>query len=298
MLANPAFGPQLVNGVEMNWVQLRMQSALANTVEDIDRNIEHSLAHPYIRFQDLVGKQSGAVSVVGSGPSLKKNWKKLRDSGTEIVACNAACQFLLQRGVVPKYMFCFDADPLMYEFLTPHKDITYLIASRVPPKTWELLKGCKIVCWHSAGDENIEKILQKHNRMEPMITGGSAAVTRAMILVLPLGYSETHIWGGDSSFSDGDTHIRKSTTEERRIQVMVNKRSFETAPWMANQAEDFKTLINIFVKGHGINIIVHGDGLIPHIARTEGLRVVDGEPLWRHAAREFFFRLKLIWKHL
>ena len=294
-----------MNSPDVTWLKLRLQSALANSDEDIDRNIEYTLNRKYTRYQDLFGTESGAVSIVGSGPSLKRNWKKLRDSGTDIIACNAACQFLLERGVVPKYMFCFDADPLIYEFFTKHPDITYLIASRVPPPTWDLLEGCKVAVWHSGGDTNIEALLQKHGRTdenaEPMVTGGTAAVTRCMHLVQPLGYTDIHVWGADSSFIEEDTHIRQSTTLERRINILLDKRTFETAPWMARQVEDFKILVPAFTSFYRIPITVHGDGLLPHVALTMTkpgcaeyesiprglLRVKDGEPWLRRFMREW-----------
>ena len=304
-----------MNAPDTKWLKLRLQSALANSDEDIDRNIEYTLNRKYTRYQDLFGKESGAVSIVGSGPSLKRTWKKLRDSGTDIVACNAACQFLLERDVVPKYMFCFDADPLIYEFFTKHPDITYLIASRVPPHTWDLLEGCNVAVWHSGGDTNIEALLQKHGRgiddgeaAECMVTGGTAAVTRCIHLVQPLGYTEIHLWGADSSFTETDTHIRQSTTLERRIAVMLDKRTFETSPWMARQVEDFKILVPPFTSFYRIPITVHGDGLLPHVARTmtkpgcseyEGiprglLRVKDGEPLLRRLMREWKWNMQYL----
>jgi hypothetical protein len=131
-----------------------------------------------------------------------------------------------------------------------------------------MLKGCKVVIWHTAGDTNIREILEKKKIMEPMVVGGCAAVTRAMILALPMGYRTIHLYGVDSSFYNGDTHIRKSTTVERAIPIMCNGRVFETAPWMTQQAEDFKVLAKGYSEQHGIKFIVHGDGLIPHIAAT------------------------------
>ena len=287
---------------------LRLKTALANSDEDIDRNIEYSFTQPYIPFTELLKSQSGAVSVVGSGPSLKRNWKKLRDSGHDIVACNAACQFLLERDIVPKYMFCFDADPLTYEFFTPHPDITYLLASRVATKAWEILKGCKIVCWHSAGDKNVLDLVEKSGRMEPMITGGTAAVTRAMHVVQNMGYSEIHQWGADASFAGGETHIRQSTTVEKRMLVHMNRRTFETAPWMAQQIEDFKILVPLLTQFCGITVVVHGDGYLPHLARAMTkpgcaeytsiprgkLRVEDGEPWLRQFVRELKWNISYL----
>jgi len=282
---------------EVPWIELRMKSSLANTDEDIDRNIEYALSRNFKSFQDLVETESGAVSIVGSGPSLKDNWHRIPEVGGDIIACNAACQFLLERDIVPKYMFCFDADPLMLEFITPRPDITYLMASRCPPKAFELLEGCQIVCWHAAGDKNIQSILEKHNRMEPMAVGGSAAVTRAMVLAQPMGYREIHLWGADSSFLNGDTHIRKSTTQEKSLHIMCNNRAFHCAPWMAQQAEDFKMLAPSLRDQYGIKLVVHGDGLIPHLAKTTGFDV-DGESKSRQLWREVRHKAGILWSQL
>lgn len=285
------------DGVESPWLALRIQSHLANTVEDIDRNIEYALGLQYIPLQDLFGSESGAVSVVGSGPSLKDNWMKLRDFDGDIVACNASFQFLLDKGIVPKYMFCFDADPLMLEFMTPRPDVTYLMGSRCPPKAFEMLEGCRIVVWHAGGDENIERLLQKHGRQEPMISGGTAAITRAMMLVQPFGYEEVHLWGADSSFRESDTHIRKSTTVEKRMTVMVAGKPFQCAPWMAQQAEDFKVLAPPLRDLYHIRLIVHGKGLIPHIASLMGFET-DLEKRYQYVFRQAKHKVKTIWKYL
>lgn len=258
-------------GQQLSWQPLHIKGVLANTADDIARNIEHALGLDYVPFNDLVGTKSGAVAIVGSGPSLKKNWRELRAFKGDIIACNASCQFLLEKGITPTYMFCFDADPLALEFFTPHKDITYLLGSRCVPAAFEMLKGCRIVVWHAAGDERITEILEKHQRNEPMIVGGSAAVTRALILAMPIGYTEIHVYGGDSSFAEGDTHIRQSTTVERRMAIKCNGRVFEVAPWMTVQVNDLEHLAPL-VKRLGIRMHFHGDGLMQWVARTLGFR--------------------------
>ena len=280
-------------GAAAEWVRLKVHSHLANTVEDIDRNIEAALDLNLPPLQSVMGKEQGTVSVVGSGPSLKANWRSLKRMRGDIVACNASCQFLLERGIVPKYMMCFDADPLMLEFITPHPDITYLLSSRCPPKAFKMLKDCKVVCWHAGGDEHIEDILVRRRRMEPLVKGGTAAITRAMILVLPMGYTDIHLWGADSSFSKGETHIRQSTTLEKRMMVSVAGRAFECAPWMAQQAEDFKVLAPIMA-GHKASLTVHGDGLIPQIAASMGFHV-DWRLRIRQFVREWAFTAREVW---
>lgn len=284
----------------VGWLPLLAQGVLANTVEDISRNIEHTLGLDYIPFNELLTTKSGAVAVVGSGPSLKANWQELKDFDGDIIACNAACQFLLEKGIVPQYMMCFDADPLVLEFFTPHKEITYLIASRCVPKVFEILKGCRVVVWHAAGDENICSILEKHNKMEPMVLGGSAAVTRTMIMAIPMGYKEVHLYGGDSSFANGDTHIRQSTTVERRMAIKCNGRVFEVAPWMTMQTKDLETLAPL-IKRLNIKLFAHGDGLLQHIARELGFRT-DYENVvqqWiREVKRDWQHKATILWQHV
>ena len=285
---------------KLTWMPLHMQGVLANSVDDITRNIEHSLEQDYIPFNELVGTKSGAVAVVGSGPSLKTNWQELRDFDGDIVACNASCQFLLEKGVVPDYMMCFDADPLVMEFFTPHPDITYLLASRIPPKVFEILKGCRIVIWHAAGDEKIREKLEEDERMEPMIVGGSAAVTRAMMLVLPIGYDDLHIYGGDSSFANGDTHIRKSTTDERRMSIKCGDRVFEIAPWMTMQVEDLKLLAPL-LKKLGIKLHLHGDGLLQYVGKELGFRTDYESAVGQRVRlfnRELTHKARILWQHI
>ena len=283
------------------WMPLSVKGVLANTADDIERNIKHALGLKYTPFADLVGTRSGAVAIVGSGPSLKRNWHELRNFKGDIIACNASCQFLLEKGITPTYMFCFDADPLALEFFTPpSKDVTYLLSSRCVPGVFELVKDCKLVLWHAAGDERIRAILEEKQINEPMIVGGSAAVTRALIVAMPIGYREYHVYGGDSSFADGDTHIRKSTTEERRMQVKCNGRVFEVAPWMTIQVEDLKSLAPI-VKRMGMRMHFHGDGLMQRVASELGFGT-DYESRWhqwlRLAASFFTVRAKVLWQNI
>lgn len=264
-------GMDKVQDARLAWLPLTMQGVLANSTEDISRNIEHALGLDYIPYTDLIGSKSGAVAIVGSGPSLKTNWHELRHFNGDIIACNAACQFLLEKGITPQYMFCFDADKLVLEFFTPHKDITYLLASRCVPQAFEILKGCRIVLWHAAGDERIRAILEEKKINEPMVTGGSAAVTRAMMMAMPMGYAEVHVYGGDSSFASGDTHIRQSTTVERRMAVKCAGGVFEVAPWMTMQVNDLEKLAPL-IKSLRIGMHFHGDGLLQHVARELGFR--------------------------
>lgn len=281
-----------------SWTALKTVNGLANSNEDIARNIRSSIKLGLPSIKDILQSQSGAVAIVGSGPSLKETWTRLKDFDGDIISCNAACQFLLERGITPTYMMCFDADPLMLEFITPDKEITHLIASRCPPEAFEILKDCKVYLWHANGDKYLEEILQENGMIaEPMINGGTAAVTRSLYLAPALGYTEIHVFGSDSSFANGDTHIRKSTTDEKRLPIKCAGRIFETAPWMTVQVEDFKILAPDLRDNYGIRIVMHGDGLMQHVAKTmffEG----DGQGKAKCFIRKWKNNAKELWRYI
>ena len=130
-----------------------------------------------------------------------------------------------------------------------------------------------------------------------MVTGGSAAVTRALIIAATMGYRTIHLWGSDSSFLNGNTHIRKSTTDEKTIRIMCNKREFKCAPWMAQQAEDFKVMAPSLRDIFGVKLVVHGDGLIPHLAKTMGFDV-DGESKSKQVWRDVKYKSRILWQQL
>ena len=79
--------------------------------------------------------------------------------------------------------------------------------------------------------------------------------------------------------------------------INVAGRSFETAPWMAQQVEDFKKLAPPLRDIYGIRFVVHGDGLIPQVAASMGFEVD-----WPLSGRQFFrqwkWNLVNLWQQL
>ena len=131
---------------------------------------------------------------MGAGCSLATTYK---DIVGDIISCNSAHDFLIGKGIIPKYAMVWDANPIMASVINnPHKDVHYLIASRCHPSVFEKLKGHKVTVWHALGGENVETYLVKHGRREAMIAGGSSGVTRCLFLAGAMGYSkEMHLFG-------------------------------------------------------------------------------------------------------
>ena len=245
------------------WAPVSFTIELCVTDDTIRDNLRATLDRGYKPFTPWLFSQSGTVSVVGSGPSLKETYPDLRG---DVMACNGALGFLLDRGIVPRFAFFMDADERMKKFVRRHPDVTYLVASRCHPTVFQALEGLDVVVWHAKSEELCDAILAEHGVIEPLVHGGSAAVTRAMCVAHSMGYREQHLFGADSSCVDGETHVQKSLAEEKYLPILAGGRVFTTTAWMAAQVEDFKVLAPA-LEAEGAKFEVHGDGLLPHVAK-------------------------------
>lgn len=257
--------------------RLQLVRSMCETPENVLRNVERTLSVPYERFNEHLGSQKGrTVSICGSGPSFATEY---RHTVGDILACNGAHDYLLERGIIPKYALFMDAAEFMDGFIKlPHPDVTYLVASRCHESVFKRLEGCKVVVWHCMGDPGLIDFLEQRSVNEPAVHGGSAAVTRAMIIAYALGYEDWHVFGCDSSY-DGDTHhVGDTLVEEKMIDTCpviggVGGKWFKSTAWMAGQVEDF---IDMVPQMHtrGVKITVHGTGLLPEMAKAMGLTVL------------------------
>lgn len=260
-------------------VPLRLVMDVCATPEAIRENIAATLRRPYQGFMDLVESRKGEVAICGFGPSLVNTCERIKQ---DVIACNGAHDYLISRGIVPTFGMFFDADRVIADFITPHPDVCYLIASRCHPAVFEKLRGYKVVVWHCKGDACIDEMLGEAELMEPMVHGGSAGVTRAMFVGHAMGYRTFHIHGADSSYDGETTHVKKSLVEEELLSVWVktddgNGLWFKTTPQLAAQVEDWKTLAPQLDQ-IGARFVVHGHGLLPHIAGVLGYTVVGDQP--------------------
>lgn len=248
-----------------------------NTAADAVRsNIEAALQRGYEPLRE-VRQYQGPVSIVGAGSSLISTYQ---DIVGDVIACNSAHDFLIDKGIIPKYAMVWDAHAVMGGIIKrPHKDVRYLIASRCTPAVFDSLKGFDVTVWHALGDACLEELLIKYQRMEPMLAGGSAAVTRATHLAGAMGYTkEMHLFGV-SGGEDGRTPshcMPRIGTPQQTIRMRICGRWWEIEPWMAMQLGDFKLLIPHLKACGQERIVVHGDGLIPYAATyMEGVETPD-----------------------
>ncbi len=244
--------------------QVRFES-YHNTEEGVrSDNIRATFERGYLRFNELLDTAKGrAVSIVGSGPSLAQTYK---DIVGDVLACNSAHDFLIGVGIIPKYTMYWDAHPITAKFAQkPHPDVTYLVASRCHPDLFKALAGYRVIVFHALGGEPVEDYLRAHNRIEPMVAGGSSGVTRATHVAGSMGYKDMHLFGVDSSYTDGATHVGASLIDQKKMGLRVCGKWFVIAPWMALQLTDFNVIGPTLLK-MGVKVTIHGTGMLPYAA--------------------------------
>ncbi len=247
---------------------LMLKREMCETDENLARNIERTLSRPYVRFNEFMDSQSGPVSVCGSGPSFARTYPNLIG---DVMACNGSHDYLIERGITPKYCMVMDAAPYIDDFITPNDRVLYFLASRCHENIYSKLEKNKVVTWHCKGEDCIDEILARRGIMEPMVHGGSGAAIRALFIVIAMGYKEVHIHGADSSYEDDLHHVGKVLAPETTLEVWSGK-WFKTTAWMAGQVEDFRDCA-LKLRDLGVTIIVHGEGLLPSMAHALGLEV-------------------------
>lgn len=253
------------------WVPLKLNNDGSATDEDFARNIEATLKRGYTRFNEFVESQTGSLSVCGFGPSLEYTWPLVKG---DVMACNRAHDWLIRHGLVPRWCLLMDPLEIVADMVTPHEDVTYLVASRCHSAVFEKLKDSRVVVWHAAGDVPTMGILESRQVIEPTVNGGTATVTRGMVVGVAMGYTDIHLFGADSSFAPGgDTHLEKSLVSEREIEVMVDGKLFRTTPWMTLQVDDIR-IICPDLTSKGNKFTFYGEGLMQHVANVMGYKVI------------------------
>lgn len=224
--------------------------------DNVRKNLKLGL--PLLQVAD---EHSSLASIACYGPSLKDS---LHDLKGDICTVSGAHDYLISHGIVPKYHVEMDPRVHKSDFLkSPHKDVTYLIASCCDPSLLKNLDGHNVALWHlnsyeKDDDAFYEDVTPGYFNLDIGCSVGLAAMTVMGIL----GYRTEDVFGMDCSKKDGERHAGQHNGPfQRSICVSVGDRVFDTTPQMVSAARDFMSLVKRMGQ---VNVTVHGDGLLPH----------------------------------
>jgi len=246
-------------------MELQIKLCQYTSDETIRKNVEHSITLdlPLLKLDSC----SGTVSICGGGPSLEDTYRDLKG---DVMACNGTYDFLLKKGIIPKYLFLWDPGQKILDYLDNlQKETTYIVSSACCPELFKKLEGYDVLLFHAYAEPVIQEVLtEKGKKGEYMIPGGCCAMTRSPVVAYFMGYREIHLHGADSSLKDGKSHVGDGTPNRNVIDVTCAGRTFYTPTWLAAQAEEFIPIVQNLMPQAKVK--VHGDGLLPHIAKQHG----------------------------
>lgn len=246
-------------------INVGQERATANVIENLKRPWQQ--VHPHAR-------QNTEIMILAGGPSLNDpkivdeiRWN--RTAGMPLVCVNGTYRWALERNLVPSALIILDARPECADFI-PHTVPTcqYLIASQADPSVFEKLPYDRTRLWHSGVHGEAQKAVIETFGIYFPVYGGCTVVLRSIPLLRMLGFWKMHLFGFDSCINPSGHHAypQKQNDKDQVIPVSCAGRTFECAPWMLSQAQEFTEMVGFL--GDEVTLAVHGDGLIAHIIKT------------------------------
>ena len=264
---------------------------------------------------ELVDKHKGKTAIIcGGGPSLAKTFPALeasKNAGAIVFAPNKSHDWLIkgERGkrrnrykrkpLVPDYGVLVDPSLHIADYMTPHKDVTYLLGTVLHYEAYLkfLRADSKVYLWVPTYDEEARDIMvaaQKWpERGMQFVSGGSTVGLRTIGLIVSMGIERLELHGFDSCYLPGTrelyTYAKPYVTTEYSNPTVIadngDQLRFEANQHMSKQAMEFEDfcqrLEHMVINGtvRDVKIVVHGDGVIPWMAwKSESPNIRHADP--------------------
>lgn len=219
-------------------------------------------------FLDLAEPHDGVAAICAGGPSLRRDigWvRHLKKQEAKLFSVNGTFWFLESEGVASDVHVLLDARQENIQFVSRETSAQQIYSTQCHPDVLDAASN--LTLYHPYFDGIIDIVGE--NDKSAMIGGGTTAGLHAVNIAFALGYRKIHMFGFDSSYTDGAGHAYEQAlnAKDRILDVEFGDATYKCAPWMVTQAEDFERLMPELV-ATGAEIFVHGDGLIPAMAEA------------------------------
>ena len=221
------------------------QSSVRNQIHLLNGNFKCNIKNFDYSVEQLKNDfQDKDLYIIAAGPSLDKNYKKLKDVGDEgiILATGTVFRKLLNEGMVPDYVIVTDANKRVYAQIRGIEDNTVpmLFLSTAYRGFAEKYKGDKYIIMQK-GYSKAEDFAS-HNNLELYETGGSVATT-ALEIGIRLGCRRIIFYGLDLAYTDDYVHASGTS----RRDFLDSNDLIETVDIYGNTIKTTKVL-NIYRK--------------------------------------------------
>lgn len=236
------------------------------TAERIVKHLRLSHDRPNARWIEPADAHDGTALVVAGGPSLALTLQSIKShqaNGAKLFALNKSPYFLIRHGIIPDAHVLLDAAPFVTDYVHRQVRMERYYSSQCDPAVLDLA-GDELILW----DPFIEGICEAVPEAKgPFIGGGTTVGTRAIGLCYMLGYRQIHVYGLDSSYDGADGHAYAQSDYMTMLDVTFQNKKYRTPPQLLAQAQEFQNLLPEIL-GQGVELHIHGEGLIPDIAAS------------------------------
>jgi SAM-dependent methyltransferase len=249
-------------------------------IENMKANAEHGI-QPVKPYE----QQETEIILLAGGPSLNDFEDEIleyRRQGMKLVTVNGSYTWAIDRGFSPSLQLIIDGREHNKRFTKQVVGLTeetkYICASQCDPGIFESLPKDRTYMWQvSIDDSLIPHIKEHYGEMYKdwfPCPGGSTVTTRALCLLMMLGYYKFHIYGFDSCLFEGLGHHAYDQPENdhhKPMEIIVGKgmpyeRKFLCHPWHVFQAKDFEQMVPRVLKDAKLD--VKGNGLIAYMINS------------------------------
>lgn len=230
-----------------------------------DQQVEWAIKNVKGRVQSSTEKRSKPIAIASFGPSLAKNWEKIKDY-KHVMTCSGSHKFLVERGIIPN--FHLEVDPREHKVKLigpPCKETEYLIASTCHKAVFDHLKDFNLKIWHVF--DNDKEAFRVLPNGEWAILGGASVGLRCMTMARFLGFTEMDVFGMDGNIDDASTGSHAAehpNSPPSRFETEYNGVKYLTTPSLLEVARQTWHELNQMPDA---NVRFHGEGLVQAMAK-------------------------------
>lgn len=237
-----------------------------NMFETEDKRLENIQSAIRLNLPELKLEHGrlGRCLIVGGGPSLKqevKKIKKMQSKGGMVISVNGSHDYLLDHGIRSQAFVMADSRQFNARFVNRAKlDTAYYIAADCHPDVFEALKEHDLRVWFPLNYEHLA-----NTRF--CIGGGSTVGLRAINIGYAIGYRDFHLFGFDGCMRGG-SHAYEQTenTSDDARGYFYGDEIYVMTEWMVEQAQNFSEFMASY--GDTFKLKVHSEGIIKRIGET------------------------------
>lgn len=217
--------------------------------------------------------------IVGGGPSAAGFLTEIdakQKAGAQVFALNGSAEWLLNQGIEADYHVILDARPENAGFLDYHRGnlrTMVLLAAQCDPALFKraLINRIPMQLWHIDPSDEVVELIKEVDPGSHLVAAGPTVGLTVLNLAWTMGYRKADLYGYDSSSTGQDMH--HAYPQPMNDGALTDDYTFEGKTYraqraLASQAQHFIAFYQM-LEQVGLQIEVHGDGLLPDMWRAE-----------------------------